>query len=72
MSCGGKARILISDPVEGVCAAYPQKHGYTVEQIKLSKEQLLDVVKVTKFDYNDEFWTKETDEFDGFGRNKLA
>jgi hypothetical protein len=54
-----------------VCAAYLQKHGYTVDQIKLSKEQLFDVVKVTKFNYNDEFWRAETDEFDGVGRNKL-
>jgi hypothetical protein len=48
MSYCGKARILISDPVDGVCAAYLQKHGYTVDQIKLSKEQLLDVVEVIK------------------------
>jgi hypothetical protein len=66
-----KARILISDPVDGVCAAYLQKHGYTVDQIKLSKEQLLDVVKVTKFDYYDEVWN-ETDEFHDFGRNMMA
>jgi len=39
-------RILISDPVDNVCAAYLQKHGFDVDQIKLTKEQLLNVIKV--------------------------
>lgn len=40
------ARILISDPVDTVCANYLKKHGCTVDQIKLTKEQLIQNIKV--------------------------
>jgi hypothetical protein len=44
MSSGPK--ILISDPVDTVCANFLQKNGYNVDQIKLTKEQLLENIKV--------------------------
>ncbi len=45
MSC---PKILITDPVDSVCANYLQKHGFHVDQIKLTKEELLENVKVKK------------------------
>lgn len=42
-------KILISDPVDSVCADYLQKHGFHVDQIKLTKEQLIENIKVTSF-----------------------
>jgi len=38
-------KILISDPVDSVCAEYLKKNGCHVDQIKLTKEQLLDNIK---------------------------
>lgn len=42
------ARILITDPVDTVCANYLQKNGLHVDQIKLTKEQLIENIKVTR------------------------
>ncbi|ODM96869.1 D-3-phosphoglycerate dehydrogenase [Orchesella cincta] len=39
------AKILITDPVDAVCANYLIKNGCHVDQIKLSKEQLLENIK---------------------------
>lgn len=39
------AKILISDPVDYVCANYLRSHGFQVDQIKLTKEELLEKIK---------------------------
>lgn len=50
-------KILITDPVDNVCANYLKKHGCHVDQIKLTKEQLLENIKVTIFSIKiREFW----------------
>jgi D-3-phosphoglycerate dehydrogenase len=38
-------KILISDPVDFVCANYLRGHGFQVDQIKLTKEELLEKIK---------------------------
>ena len=40
------AKILISDPVDFVCANYLRSNGFQVDQVKLSKEELLEKIKV--------------------------
>lgn len=40
------AKVLITDPVDAVCANYLIKNGCHVDQIKLTKEQLLENIKV--------------------------
>lgn len=39
------AKILISDPVDQVCANFLKKNGFEVDQIKLTKEELLEKIK---------------------------
>ncbi|CAG7727318.1 unnamed protein product [Allacma fusca] len=39
------AKILISDPVDYVCANTLRSHGFQVDQVKLTKEELLEKIK---------------------------
>jgi len=38
-------RILISDPVDSICAETLKKNGFTVDQLKLTKEELVAAIK---------------------------
>lgn len=40
------AKILISDPVNEVCAETLRTNGFEVDQLKLTKEELLATIKV--------------------------
>jgi len=47
-------RIYIADPVHAVCADILMNHGFVVDKIKLTKEQLLDNIQVCGIE--ERFW----------------